>query len=151
MSWNFGKDKVAVVKVDSIDFCRDALEPAVVTGTLFDRMLFGDISDFRSYFNSTQWELDLNNHLQCRYDKYFRQPIMTGCPAFIKDVIFNDPATIVFWSDGDKTVVKATDEEFDKEKGLAMAITKKLYGLNKGNYYNIFKQYCGEETNDGKD
>lgn len=62
----------------------------------------------------------------------------------IKKVIFNDPATIVFWNDGTKTVVKAHDEEFDPEKGLAMAISKKLLG-NKGNYYNEFKKWLPEE------
>lgn len=58
----------------------------------------------------------------------------------IKDVIFNDPATIVFWSDGTKTVVKAVNEPFDKEKGLAMAIAKKYFG-NKGSYYNNIKKW----------
>lgn len=62
----------------------------------------------------------------------------------IKKVIFNDPATIVFWNDGSKTVVKAHDEVFDPEKGLAMAISKKLLG-NKGNYYNEFKKWLPEE------
>lgn len=59
----------------------------------------------------------------------------------IDKVIFNGPATIVFWSDGTKTVVKAKNEEFDKEKGLAMAISKKFFG-NKGNYFNNFKKFC---------
>ena len=59
----------------------------------------------------------------------------------IKDVIFNDPATIVLWSDGDKTVVKVAEGEiFDPEKGLAMAISKKHFG-NGGNYYNRFKKW----------
>ena len=58
-------------------------------------------------------------------------------------VIFNNPATIVFWSDNTKTVVKAENEDFDKEKGLAMAITKKALG-NAGNYYNELKRYLGE-------
>lgn len=63
----------------------------------------------------------------------------------IKDVIFNDPATIVFWADGTKTVVKAQDgEPFDPEKGLAMAISKKALG-NQGNYYNVFTKWCPEE------
>lgn len=62
----------------------------------------------------------------------------------IKNVIFNDPATIVFWSDGSKTIVKAHNEEFDPEKGLAMAICKKLYG-NKGNFNNLFKKWIPEE------
>lgn len=61
----------------------------------------------------------------------------------ISDVIFNDPATIVFWVDGTKTVVKAVDEEFDPEKGLAMAISKKALD-NDGKYYNEFKKWLPE-------
>lgn len=64
----------------------------------------------------------------------------------IRRVIFNAPATIVFWLDGSKTVVKAQNgEPFNKEKGLAMAICKKLCG-NRGAYYDIFKEWCHEET-----
>ena len=63
----------------------------------------------------------------------------------IKNVIFNDPATIVFWEDGTKTVVKCQDgDEFDPEKGLAMAIAKKAYG-NKGNYCNKMKKWLPKE------
>lgn len=62
----------------------------------------------------------------------------------IENVIFNDPATIVFWRDGSKTVVKAKDEPYDPEKGLAMAIAKKAYG-NEGNYYNEFKKFIKDE------
>ena len=58
----------------------------------------------------------------------------------IEKVIYNNPATIVFWKDGTKTVVKACgDDEYDPEKGLAMAISKKALG-NKGNYYETFKK-----------
>ena len=61
----------------------------------------------------------------------------------IKDVIFNDPATIVFWADGEKTVVKCQNgEKFDPEKGLAMAIAKKLYG-GKHEYYEVFAKHVG--------
>ena len=58
----------------------------------------------------------------------------------IKNVVFNPPATIVFWTDNSKTVVKAENEIFDPEKGLAMAIAKKTLG-NKGNYYETFKKW----------
>lgn len=59
----------------------------------------------------------------------------------IKNVIFNDPATIVFWADGTKTVVKCQEgDEFDPEKGLTMAIVKKVYG-NKGSYCNVIKKW----------
>lgn len=61
--------------------------------------------------------------------------------VFLKKVIYNDPATIVFWSDGTKTIVKAQPGDiFDPEKGLAMAIAKKACG-NTGNYYNGFKKW----------
>jgi hypothetical protein len=59
----------------------------------------------------------------------------------IKDVIFNPPATIVFWSDDTKTVVKADDETYDPEKGIAMAISRKMIGDNKREYYNVFRHY----------
>lgn len=62
----------------------------------------------------------------------------------IKNVIFNPPATIVFWRDGTKTVVKAKNEDFDPEKGLAMAISKKMLG-NNGNYYEVFKKWLPKE------
>lgn len=59
----------------------------------------------------------------------------------ITKVIFNNPATIVFWNDGSKTVVKCSEDEcFDEEKGLAMAISKKALG-NQGNYYNTFEKW----------
>ena len=59
----------------------------------------------------------------------------------ITRVIFNDPATIVFWSDGTKTVVKCDErDEFDPEKGLAMAIAKKSLG-NNYKYYEVFEKF----------
>ncbi len=63
----------------------------------------------------------------------------------IKKVIHNDPATIVYWLDGSKTVVKCGEGDiYDPEKGLAMAIAKKFLG-NKGNYYDTFKKWLPEE------
>lgn len=81
---------------------------------------------------------------------YFK-PNNTNLPG-IKDVIFNEPATIVIWSDGTKTVVKCQEGEgYDPEKGMAMAISKKALG-NKGNYCEVFKKWLPEEekVNDGR-
>lgn len=62
----------------------------------------------------------------------------------IKKVIFNEPATIIIWGDGTKTVVKCGENDtYDAEKGMAMAIVKKVYG-NKGNYNNIFKKWISK-------
>ena len=68
---------------------------------------------------------------------------INGCkgPFGIKKVIFNNPATIVLWEDGTKTVVKVHEGDvYDPEKGLAMAISKKALG-NKYDYYNTFKHW----------
>ena len=63
------------------------------------------------------------------------------CNVSIRKVIFNDPATIVLWSDGSKTVVKCGPEDtYDMEKGLAMAIVKKMAG-NDNSFHKVFKQY----------
>lgn len=48
----------------------------------------------------------------------------------IKKVIFQKTHTIVLWEDGDKTIVNCYDEVFDEEKGLAMAIVKKIMTRN---------------------
>ena len=62
----------------------------------------------------------------------------------IEKVIFNNPATIVIWRDGTKTVVKCNGEKFDQEKGLAMAISKRALGV--GNMYRkVFKKWCKAE------
>lgn len=59
----------------------------------------------------------------------------------IKRVIFNEPATIVFWADGSKTVVKCQPGDvYSEETGLALCIAKKYFG-NKGNFNEIFKKW----------
>ena len=68
----------------------------------------------------------------------------------IRKVIFNDPATIIFWNDGTKTVVKADGEAFDPEKGMAMAISKKMLG-NEGNYYDVFKKWLPKDETSSSD
>ena len=60
---------------------------------------------------------------------YNTPTVPTFSPLKVKKVIFNDPATIIYWTDGSKTVVKCQNgEEFDPEKGFVMAYLKKLLG-----------------------
>ena len=78
------------------------------------------------------------------YDEWLKRNL---CATFrnnpkhpiIEDVIFNDPATIVFWKDGTKTVVKAQGEAFDPEKGLAMAFSKKMFGNDHDCYIQFLR------------
>ena len=66
-------------------------------------------------------------------------------PVKIERVIFNDPATVVIWSDNSKTVVKCQPGDvYSKELGLAMCISKKYLG-NKGNFNEEFKKWIPEE------
>ena len=59
----------------------------------------------------------------------------------IDHVVFNDPATVVFWKDGTKTVTKChTGDTFNKETGLAMCSVRKLTGNR--NYNKVFEKYC---------
>lgn len=67
----------------------------------------------------------------CQYmiAEALKNAIRSFTPDSIKNVIYNDPATIIFWSDGTKTIVKCMeDEEYDPEKGFMAAVTKKAFG-----------------------
>jgi hypothetical protein len=59
----------------------------------------------------------------------------------IESVEFINTTTIVHWNDGTKTVAVARNEEFNDEKGLAMAIVKKFLG----NYTKFDKAYKNAE------
>jgi hypothetical protein len=98
-----------------------------------------------------QFYIDMNYRLglpQIDYDRQSTEQAKKNdtvrfgmCNVSIRKVIFNDPATIVLWSDGTKTVVKCGPEDtFDMEKGLAMAIAKKMAG-NDNRFHKVFKQY----------
>lgn len=54
-------------------------------------------------------------------------------------VIINNPATVIYWTDGTKTVVKCHKEDtFDAEKGIVMATLKKICG-NTGSFNEYLK------------
>lgn len=65
----------------------------------------------------------------------------------IKKVHFNDPATVVIWADGTKTVVKCGEEDiYDPQTGLLMCIAKKAFG-NNGKFNDILREWIPEEVN----
>lgn len=67
----------------------------------------------------------------------------------IDRVIFNDPATIVFWKDGTKTVVKCHPEDtFDEEIGFMCCYLKRVLSSKE---YTKFCEYLNdiwEQKND---
>jgi len=77
--------------------------------------------------------------------EYSRPFILPDIKPTVKNVIFNDPATIVIWSDDTKTVVKCQEgDTYSEELGLAMCISKKYFG-NKGNFNEVFKKWIPVE------
>lgn len=63
----------------------------------------------------------------------------------IKKVIFNDPATIVLWADGTKTVVKCREDDvYDEQTGLLLCMAKKMYG-NDGKFNDVLRKWMPEE------
>lgn len=55
----------------------------------------------------------------------------------IEKVIFHDPATVILWADGTKTVVKCQPgDTYDREKGFLLAVCKRAYG-DTGRYNNV--------------
>lgn len=106
-----------------------------------------EINDY--YKRCMQSRLLMNSHYGLAVSKdHFENNIFEEMSKYqyrklpkIDKVIFNDPATIIFWKDGTKTVVKCHDRDyFDKEKGFAMACLKKVLG-NCGHYYEEVKKW----------
>lgn len=63
----------------------------------------------------------------------------------IERVIYNNPATIVLWKDGTKTVVKCQEgDSFSKELGLAMCFAKRAHD-NHSNYNEVFKKWAYDD------
>lgn len=89
-------------------------------------------------------EFDIIKEMQ-KMKKSTNKPVVNP----IKKVISNPPATIVFWKDGSKTVVKAQNAEYDPEKGLAMAIARHylcdVCGLER--YDGVFNRYLPKDKN----
>ena len=131
-----------VVNIDSIEFSGDGFSKfeghTMGVKTTEPRLSYADYSRYYKADHDVELDRIFYHILNSRYG--IRTATMNDIPE-IKNVIFNDPATIVFWEDGTKTVVKCRDgDEFDPEKGLAMAIVKKAYG-NKGSYCNKLKKW----------
>lgn len=116
-------------------------------------VLIGDLKTGYSYVSAEEAERlrllkEIAEKMQLPQHNAIVMPMTKTNEVEIEKVIFNDPATIVFWNDGTKTIVKCENEAFDEEKGLAMAISKKVLG-NKGNYYNEFKRWLPEKEEVG--
>lgn len=66
----------------------------------------------------------------------------------VQKVIYNDPATIVYFTDGSRTVVKRhKDDEFDEQTGLLMCIAKRFLG---DDFHKTLKKHVKDYDNSDK-
>lgn len=87
-------------------------------------LVVNSVETFVDYFNG-----DTNVQIDAQVANKSRKYPTQVNPFNIKRVIFNGPATIVFWNDGTKTVVKCAEEEiYNKRTAIMWAIMKKAYG-----------------------
>lgn len=96
------------------------------------------------YFDITDMKITVPDCSFTLMPQYSFVPIDKVIPE-VKRIIFHDPATIVFWKDGTKTVVKRMkDQEFSKYYGFLAALGKKLY-KNNSHLQRMIEQYGVEE------
>ena len=63
----------------------------------------------------------------------------------IREVMFNDPATICWFEDNSKTVaIAGHGDKYDKETGLAICMLKRVLGNKE--YRNIMDKHCYDEV-----
>lgn len=102
--------------------------------------------------NYDKWMEEMQtNYLCTSYPKTYTVTLGGNKPKkyIPKQVIFNPPATIVIWEDGTKTIVKRYNEDFDFEKGFAMAYLKKVFG-GRNQYIKYIKNAKFQSDNDVK-
>lgn len=121
------------------------------------------LSQIRSVETSYQLYDPLQRQELCKIDL---QPWVSNCgknllshfkiqPNYnniiIDKVIFNGPATIVWFTDGTKTIVKKTEDDTDdREKAILLALTKKLLGNSTANLRKYLKDVESKVDNQNK-
>lgn len=71
--------------------------------------------------------VDKQNRIDNSFGSYYEDD--NGNVTYIKEVIYNDPAVVVIWNDGTKTVSKCDyGDNFNPEFGLILCVLKKVIG-----------------------
>lgn len=121
-------------------------------GSIYDTLMNYNT---RNQLSQSYYEDMLNDLYKASHYKVTAENVMNGEITVkqvvenetqkIKKVIFSDPATIVLWEDGTKTVVKTQKgDAYDPEKGLAIACMRKI--LSKKDYHYWLEEARGKNT-----
>lgn len=99
-----------------------------------DEVTFTALDGNKRTYNIPSLSIEIKNSqsFQDAWDEVFNKGCIFNTKASIpnvKRIVYHDPATIVFWQDGTKTVVKCMDgEPFEKYAGFCAALAKKVFG-----------------------
>lgn len=135
---------VVPIKVYELENTFDSTISELVSNLVKDCEYYGIFS--KDEVNYIEHDIKRIKEVWC---KMFNNKILQL--PFITKVLSSDPATIVFWKDGTKTVVKCQEgDTYDLEKGILYAIIRKVYGegRNYTDILNIIDESC--ETYDHK-
>lgn len=92
---------------------------------IFDSALTMDTKNYSASIAANPWG---KYQKQCEFEREIRR-LKQMLP---RKWVINGPATILFWNDGTKTIVKCNkDDEFDAQKGYLMAFFEKTTGMSK--------------------
>ena len=71
--------------------------------------------------------VDKQNRIDNSFGSYYEDD--NGNVTYIREVIYNDPAVVVLWNDGTKTISKCDyGDNFNPEFGLILCVLKKVIG-----------------------
>ena len=103
------------------------------------------ISDItKIYIPPIDWEKELLAPIDF-YSSWPRMSWERDKKVFPEKVIFHNPATIVYWNDGTKTVVKCDPRDtYNKESGLALCYMKKMLGGSRA-FNDVLKKWTEEK------
>ena len=95
---------------------------------------FGEKNEERiASSTSTPLSISYLDHISLAADRH----VLT-----IKKVIYNDPATIILWKDGSKTVVKCQEGDiYNPTTGFLMCYVKKLFGNSSRRLNDLLKEW----------
>lgn len=125
----YGSDYVTTVKIfisDNTDLDCDYDITSNSRSNSDSGVKIHDNSGFKFYYNHGSNAIEkVRNTINGFYGSVYGYYIPE-----VKKIIYNGPATIVFWTDETKTVVKMQLDEpkYDPDKAFAMAVCKKAFG-----------------------
>ena len=97
-----------------------------------------------------EWSREIADYIYndavCVYEASRDLLAANQAPVLSKPPIFNPPATICYWNDGTKTVVKCQEgDPYSPEAGLALCYMKKILGNTSKDLNKELHKYISEE------